>query len=225
MYVKIGPFVDWIGPYQIAAKILFWIPERNEDWSYNETVWNFGKWLAEDKNGESSRLAKFCEWVHSKKKRKVKIKIHSYDSWNADGTLAMVILPVLKQLQKDKHGSGYVDHEDVPEHLHGAPGTEENNYTDPTIHERWDWVLNEMIWAFEQSQPDCDWEEQFRKGEIDFKFVDSEETDANGKALFATMERGPNHTYECDYEGMEEYQKRIDNGTRLFGKYYRSLWD
>jgi len=27
MKVYIGPYVDWIGPYQIAEKILFWIPK------------------------------------------------------------------------------------------------------------------------------------------------------------------------------------------------------
>jgi len=36
---------------------------------------------------------------------------------------------------------------------------------------------------------------------------------------------GPNNTYKCDYEGMKVVQQRIDNGFRLFGKYYQSLWD
>ena len=29
----------------------------------------------------------------------------------------------------------------------------------------------------------------------------------------------------CDWEAMKAHNKRIDNGTRLFGKYYRGLWD
>ncbi len=36
---------------------------------------------------------------------------------------------------------------------------------------------------------------------------------------------GPNHTYKLDFEGMQEVQKRITNGFRLFGKYYEGLWD
>ena len=28
-----------------------------------------------------------------------------------------------------------------------------------------------------------------------------------------------------DFEGRKEYQKRISNGFRLFGKYYQALWD
>jgi hypothetical protein len=39
------------------------------------------------------------------------------------------------------------------------------------------------------------------------------------------MEHGPNHTYVCDYEGIRKVYERIDNGLRLFGKYYRNLWD
>jgi len=38
-------------------------------------------------------------------------------------------------------------------------------------------------------------------------------------------EDGPNHTYQCDYKGMEQVQKRIKNGFVLFGKYYCALWD
>jgi hypothetical protein len=49
--------------------------------------------------------------------------------------------------------------------------------------------------------------------------------DDNGKPKLYRMDDGPNHTYECDYEGMKVVQSRIDNGFKLFGKYYQSLWD
>jgi len=39
------------------------------------------------------------------------------------------------------------------------------------------------------------------------------------------MEYGPNHTYVCDYDGIQKVYERIDNGLRLFGKYFRHLWD
>jgi hypothetical protein len=39
------------------------------------------------------------------------------------------------------------------------------------------------------------------------------------------MEKGPNDTYKADYEGMKKVHDRMNNGFRLFGKYYRSLWD
>ena len=41
----------------------------------------------------------------------------------------------------------------------------------------------------------------------------------------SVMEKGPKHTQEWDREGWTNHHKRIDNGTKLFGKYYRNLWD
>ena len=37
------------------------------------------------------------------------------------------------------------------------------------------------------------------------------------------MEMGGNLT--CDWEGRKKVEERINNGFRLFGKYYQGLWD
>jgi hypothetical protein len=39
------------------------------------------------------------------------------------------------------------------------------------------------------------------------------------------MDRGPKDTYKCDYDGMKMVEERIQNGFRLFGRYYQNLWD
>ena len=57
-----------------------------------------------------------------------------------DHTLAQIALPMLYQLAKTKHGSPLVDIEDVPFELQG-------DYED-AVHDRWDWVMSEMIFAF-----------------------------------------------------------------------------
>lgn len=81
------------------------------------------------------------------------IIIHSWDTWNMDYTLAKIILPMLKQLKATKHGSPNVDAEDVPLNL--RPKEEdvlkykELGETDPDFFKRWDWVLDEMIYAFD----------------------------------------------------------------------------
>jgi hypothetical protein len=49
--------------------------------------------------------------------------------------------------------------------------------------------------------------------------------DAEGKPTMYNLQKGPNDTYKCDYEGMQVVQKRITNGFRLFGRYYENLWD
>lgn len=74
----------------------------------------------------------------------VYVHIDKWDTWSMDHTLAQIVLPMLKQLAKEKHGSPMVDAEDVPFELQGD--TEKHDYL---IHDRWDWVMKEMIYAFD----------------------------------------------------------------------------
>jgi len=113
--------------------------------------------------------------------------------WSMDSTLAYIVLPMLKKLQEVKHGSPMTDDEDVPEQLRStaAPPTKSEWDTDDLFHDRWAYILGEMIWAFEQIHPENE-EEQFKK------YKDEER---------------------------DEREKRTSNGLRLFGKYFRALWD
>jgi hypothetical protein len=157
------------------------------------------------------------------------VKIDYWDTWSMDSTLSPIILPMLKQLKEVKHGAPFVDDEDVPEHLRStaAPPKENEWDTDDNHFARWDWAMGEMIFAFE-CKVDDSWEDAFREGEIDMLWVP---VDAKGNEVpkgehkYYQMKDGPNNTYKCDYEGMKVVQKRIDNGFRLFGKYYQALWD
>jgi len=153
------------------------------------------------------------------------VKIDRHDTWSMDHTLANIILPMLKQLRDNKHGAPNVDDEDVPEELKStsAPSKENEWDIDDNHFKRWDWVLDEMIFAFEHKNDDT-WQEAFTSGVIDNKSVACE-WDENGKAKMFKMVDGPNHTYKCDYEGMKVVEDRIQNGFRLFGKYYQNLWD
>jgi hypothetical protein len=88
---------------------------------------------------------------------------------------------------------------------------------DEQYFERWEYVISEMIWAFEQKNSD-DWTEQYTKGEHDIQWIELEDG-------MSEMTKGPNDTFESDDEGIKAHQKRITNGFRLFGKYYEGLWD
>lgn len=112
-----------------------------------------------------------------------KVTLHPRDTWSLDLTLAKIIAPALKQLRDTTHGSPLVSNEDVPESLH-RPDMEEFA-EDEHWHQRWYWVLNEMIWSFE------------KLNEPDFFVLDASKP---------------------------EYE-RMQNGFRLFGKYYLGLWD
>ena len=158
------------------------------------------------------------DWFDYAPTPKVKVKIHNYDTWSMDTTLAHIIIPMLYQLAKTKHGSALVDDEDVPEALRSSEGEGEL-----MVHDRWDWVMSEMIFAFESKVKDDDWREQFYSGEHDF--YSEPVLSAKGEIIGYEMKKGPNDTFEFDSEGMKAYQDRITNGFRLFGRYYEGLWD
>jgi len=208
MKVNIGPYKEWVGPYQIADIL-------QKVGVSDDRCHKLGERLSK------TPLNSICEWVESKRKRKVKIKIHKYDHWNAYTTLAMIILPVLKELHKHKHGAPNIDDSDVPEEYRSsnAPAKETTWDVDENHFIRYDWVLEEMIFAFE-SIIDDSWEDQFSTGEIDFYFEP-----CNDGTDCSEMKEGPNHTYKRDDVGWTAYYERIQNGTYLFGKYFQTLWD
>ena len=146
-----------------------------------------------------------------------------------DSTLSHIILPMLRQLHSTKHGAPYVDDQDVPEHLRStAAEPKENEWdTDSNHFSRWDWVLGEMIFAFE-CKVDDSWQEQFHSGEHDISWVPADPfTDpvTQEQHELYQMVTGPNDTYQCDYAGMKVVEDRIQNGLRLFGRYFSALWD
>ena len=200
MKVKIGPYKTWWGPYQIAQLIPF-VSEDTHD--------KVGEFLA------NTWLNEICEWINKiGRNREIKVRIDKYDTWNMDRTLAHIIIPMLKQLKETKHGSAVVDDEDLPTHM--RHGIEDDNW----VHYRWEWVLKEMIWAFENLIDDS-WEDQFIHGEP--KYEDTEEENENYDMCFSYKQVNPD--YWVDRDAIKEYNDRINNGFRLFGKYYRSLWD
>ena len=87
-----------------------------------------------------------------RKNRAVNIEIEPHDTWNMDITLAHIIHPMLVQLKETKHGAPIVDEGDVPLGMGMSEEAKakfsETGETDGQFHARWDWVLDEMIWAF-----------------------------------------------------------------------------
>mgnify|MGYP006287712173 CR=1 FL=1 len=216
------PRNHWLAPYTIFEKVLFW-----KDWeniSYR-TPW-VKKW--------SDRLSPFCvalsnflDFVHPQVKY---VKIDYWDTWSMDYTLSPIIPPMLKQLKETKHGSGFIDMEDVPEYLRTTTTEDyeeqqtfdfykENVPEGGDIHARYDWVLDEMIWAFEQlNNPDH--EEQFWKQRPEFDLDEYPEDEGENIVPLRWKVEG-----QCDWEGLRKHQDRIQNGCRLFGKNYQTLWD
>ena len=203
----------WLSPYKILEKVFFW---REID--YDEPI--IEKW-SERLLPLSKAYKAVMDFIYPQINY---VKIDRYDTWSMDHTLADIILPMLKQLDTDKHGAPNVDDEDVPKELRSIYALPKGEYdVDGNHFARWDWVLNEMIFAFECKVDDT-WQEKFYSGVSDMKSVPCEWYE-NGKPKMYQYVEGPNHTYKCDYEGVAEVQKRITNGFRLFGKYFEALWD
>jgi len=221
MKVIIGPYKNWVGPYQIAEALLWWL-DKHEDARVHE----FGTWLAEKKDGSDTLLTRACQWIEARRTRQEYVCIDAYDTWGMDSTLAMIVLPMLKQLQATKHGAPCVSDEDVPDELKStsAPKKESEWDTDDNHFKRWDWVLDQMIFAF-ACKVDDTWQDQYHSGTHDIVWKPSEQLDAKGDPVSYEMTAGPKDTYVCDYAAMAVQQAKISNGFRLFGKYYEALWD
>jgi hypothetical protein len=198
----------WLSPYIILKKICFW--EKDEDRIYNlkeESNNPYVKWV-NFLNPICGAWQKFLDFIHP---RFNYVKLDRWDTWSMDHTLAYIIHPMLVQLNKTKHGAPYTEDSDVPEYLrsHMAQPKENEWDTDSLHFMRWDWILGEMIWSFEQELKDDD-ESQF--------FDHSESRDI--KDFNESMKK-----LKVDREGLEAHQKRKANGFRLFGCYYKNLWD
>lgn len=205
--------VNWEEPTNLFEKILEKYAE-SLDWIYSVTINKYFAW----------------------KKRKIKVKIHDYDTWGMDNTLAYIILPMLKQLKETKHGSPYIDLEDIPEYLRLTEReqivfdrgnydesvnatAEELQAVEDKFHTQWTDILDKMIWSFEQEfDEDCGmrhYYDPYEPGEI----IEDDHTDTLfDKEWRMKMGKFNNEKYKV-------YHERKQLGFTLFGKYYQALWD
>lgn len=211
MKVIIGPYKSWTGPYQIADLLIFWQDKYNDECVWAQRARRLGHWLAENADGTDSWITKACNWVESKRHRQIYVRIDKYDTWSMDATLALIALPMLKQLHATKNGAPNTDDADVPDNLKStsAPPKENDWDTDANWFARWDYILGEMIWAFEQKTDDNAEDQFYDHGEK-----------IPGEDLMDSIRR-----MKVDHEGLDAHNKRKANGFRLFGKYYEALWD
>lgn len=211
MKIHIGPYLNYFGPYQ-AADLLMHVGV-SEDRCHR-----IGHYLSD------TLLGDLLNRIHDWKKRKVKIRIDEYDSWNADHTLALIILPVLKQLKETKHGSsGSLDEFAMTSQSSSQYCfdfyAEDDEKAWEAGHKKWEEILDKMIWSFEQILDDS-WQDQYwsQKPILDLD-EHPEDADSECKPL-RWKQKGI-----CDWDGMRKHEMKINEGVELFGKHYRNLWD
>jgi len=181
MKVYIAKYKNWYGPYHVTEKLFWFLSEDAQDKIAKRLpVWPF----------------EFIRWLRGP--QKIQVRVDSHDTWNMDNTLAHIIVPMLKQLKAQKPGVPDIDDEDVPEHL--------KHLLEKDVDERaeiWNWIMDEMIWAFEQKT--IEWDDQYYSEPV------------NGTWTI-------NNPMKVDKEGLEAHHNRMKNGFRLFGRYYECLW-
>lgn len=202
------PKDNWLSPYTIIEKAMFW---REID--YDEPIVEF--W-----NGMLSPICSVLFDIRQFFNRDIRyVKIDPWDAWSLEHTLSPIILPILKELKKNKHGAPFIEDADVPPKLRANRSVYKGN-ADPALHKinddidkkffkRFDYVLDEMIWTFEQLSMD-DHDGKF------YNFTKSNKEKDLNKSI---------RKIKVDRVGLRKHNERIDNGLRLFGKYYRGLWD
>jgi hypothetical protein len=221
MRAYIGPYNHWFQPAHWLERWVLWAYGFNYRVDWDEIVAKRPNALAEidaikkrlHAHWFYERLQAIENWVDNKYERKINVRVDCYDTWSADNTLGLIILPTLKLLKEKKHGHAIVDDKDVPEELRSTsapPLTQEqidSGWLDINSAPRWEWVLSEIIWAFEQLVND-DSDDQF--------FTHYAEPESPGSIF---------NKCEMDQEGYAKWQARKQNGLLLFGKYYEALWD
>lgn len=213
----------WISPYRILELVFFWTawskcgraPGIVEDADFVEHPEWVDRW-ADRLDPICTVIKRVLDFVHPQINY---IRIDRYDTWSMDHSLSDIILPMLRQLKATKHGAPHVDDEDVPEYLrsHMAQPKKYEWDTDDLWHQRWDWVLAEMIWAFEQKVAD----------DAEGQFFDHSAYDGSRLSSREWLNDITNDVSKIKYDeaGHRAWQARKANGLRLFGKYYEALWD
>lgn len=142
MKVYISNYRTFFGSYQLVELLRFvgapeWFREKLFDYLSETWVHRFLEWI-DDKRHE--RL---------KGGRKIKVRIDDHDLFNLDHTLSFIILPALIKLRENKESAPFVVNDDVPEEFKTDDETDFEG-----MQKRWDYILGEMIYAFERVR-DC----------------------------------------------------------------------
>jgi hypothetical protein len=213
----------WISPYTMLDYMFFWTAwskcSRNRGIVEDADFVDHPAWV-ERATAWINPISRGIQWILNLVHPQINIvRIDRYDTWSMDHSLSDIILPMLKQLQATKHGAPFTDDSDVPRYLqsHMAQPKEYEWDTDSLHFMRWDWIIAEMIWAFEQKVAD-DAESQF------FDHSTYEKNNVPIKEWLADLENRVNKT-KYDEVGHRAWQDRKANGFRLFGKYFEALWD
>ena len=227
MRVFIGPYTPW------------WVNHIHRD--YMDKKYDY-KWDQSNTTFEKAleKVEDFINWVYhhtanryfAKKKRKIKVKIHNYDVWSMDNTLSHIILPMLKLLKEQKHGTPFTDREDAPNDPIYDDDVDPDNEPSGYSQKRWEWIMDQMIWSFEkelEDDPHKNYYDPYLPDEpvepaTTYSVINNDGT-VTEKTLGWDTEEWRRKMGKFNPEKRDAYEKRKQLGFTLFGKYFQNLWD
>jgi hypothetical protein len=227
MKINIGPYKsDLIPIHRWEQSYEFW---RRPDTCYlpedEYTKWDKVVFWVFDRLRDITRPINL--WANNRE-RKIKVHVDYYDIWSADHTLALVIHPVLLKLKQEQHGYPHVKDEDVPEELR-TEGKSPESWTekdDNRVKSAWDYVLGEMIWAFEQCSKEDKGDDIFYHNSEQLELITTKQENASYYSVDFNYQKDPTKPkYYVDDDAKKLHYDRIQNGLNLFAKYYFNLWD
>lgn len=136
-----------------------------------------------------------------------RVEIHSYDLWNLDGSLALIIAPALVKFKEQLDGEFAGIPTNLFDELPGE-GDYDSDKNDSVAMQRWKDILDKMIWSFTEIAEGHPSENNF------FTFPDDIADDL----------KLPANKTHFDKDGYQAYQDRIQEGVELFGVHFQSLW-
>lgn len=156
-----------------------------------------------------------------KTNRKVEIFVDDFDTFSLDNTLAKIIYPSLVAFKKARKRMPGVPIEFFDE---SSELDETGSHTIKAVDEaeiRFLDAIDKMIWSMREIAEDYPGESQFfLKNGKKWKTVKDKKRTTKKTMARTLVETGT----EYDVEGHKEYNNRINEGVRLFGEHFRSLW-
>lgn len=148
--------------------------------------------------------------------QQVRIKIHQRDLWSGDTTLAHIIHAFLIEFAKEELRPTMVFY---PDNYHEIEDDAEREKIEKDAEEKWKNILNDMIYAFYWIKTDSTFGPHAKEihKELDQARKDKPEKDRFDNEVFKNV-------FEKWDSLIEEHEKRIKEGTKLFGIYFQSLW-
>jgi hypothetical protein len=154
-----------------------------------------------------------------KQRRELEVKIHEWDTWCADNTLARIIHPLIVQLKKDKSGipgqlCPYVEGESDEE---GEKRMEE-------ARKRWEEILDKIIFAMRSIATGDDGDEPWYKrmpGKTRKQMMERMHERLFKNLPYTEEEE---EVYKRRNEHVMEHSAKVQEGCELLGKYFRNLW-